>query len=197
MIDLESTIRISPTSETLARITPLAWKQFGITRVANITGLDNIGIPVYVSVRPNSKSLSVSQGKGVSDDLAKISAMMESIETWHAENIEPNKIILTGSYGLASGNNYDEALCHSLCELIERDAVACWMQLSESEQDQQLIDLHSINDQTTKLLIEKIIDADLDVYVWNIENIFLKCERSRTRLHRFISVPLIVNFLIP
>jgi ribosomal protein S12 methylthiotransferase accessory factor YcaO len=60
MIDLESTIRTSSTSETLARITSLAWKQFGITRLANITCLDNIGISVYVSIRPNSKSLSVS-----------------------------------------------------------------------------------------------------------------------------------------
>ena len=242
MLDLESTIRIDTTAKTLARITPLCWEQFGITRVANITGLDKITIPVYVSIRPNSKSLSVSQGKGVTDDLAKISAMMESIETWHAENIDANKIILTGTFeelrknysvvdpnlfietegleghaqrapcildwiegielfsnqkvylplklysldmtnvdaitqqfapssnGLASGNNYDEALCHSLCELIERDAVARWMQLSEAEQDQQLIDLNSITEHTCKLLIDKILAADLNLYIWNITN---------------------------
>jgi ribosomal protein S12 methylthiotransferase accessory factor len=38
-------------------------------------------------VRPNSRSLSVSQGKGVDADAARVSAMMESIELWHAERI--------------------------------------------------------------------------------------------------------------
>jgi ribosomal protein S12 methylthiotransferase accessory factor YcaO len=35
-----------------------------ITRLANVTGLDTLGILVVMSVRPNSRSLSVSQGKG-------------------------------------------------------------------------------------------------------------------------------------
>lgn len=59
----------------------------GITRVANITGLDNVGIPVALVHRPNSRSLSVSQGKGVSPLLAKISAVMESLEQFHAERV--------------------------------------------------------------------------------------------------------------
>jgi YcaO-like protein with predicted kinase domain len=62
--------------------------RFGITRVANVTGLDTIGIPVVMVVRPNSRSLSVSQGKGVTTDAAKASALMESIELYHAEHIE-------------------------------------------------------------------------------------------------------------
>jgi ribosomal protein S12 methylthiotransferase accessory factor YcaO len=37
----------------------------GITRLGNITGLDRIGIPVAIAVRPNSRSVSVSQGKGL------------------------------------------------------------------------------------------------------------------------------------
>jgi YcaO-like protein with predicted kinase domain len=60
----------------------------GITRLANVTGLDSIGIPVVQAVRPNSRSLSVSQGKGADLDSAKASAMMEAIELWHAERIE-------------------------------------------------------------------------------------------------------------
>jgi YcaO-like protein with predicted kinase domain len=60
----------------------------GITRLANVTGLDCIGIPVIQAVRPNSRSLSVSQGKGVDVDSAKVSAMMEATELWHAERIE-------------------------------------------------------------------------------------------------------------
>lgn len=62
--------------------------QVGITRLANVTGLDAIGIPVVQAIRPNSRSLSVSQGKGVDVVSAKVSAMMEAIELWHAERIE-------------------------------------------------------------------------------------------------------------
>jgi ribosomal protein S12 methylthiotransferase accessory factor len=62
--------------------------RFGITRVANITGLDVIGIPVFTAIRPCSRSLATSQGKGLDADAAKASALMESIETWHAEAIE-------------------------------------------------------------------------------------------------------------
>jgi ribosomal protein S12 methylthiotransferase accessory factor len=71
------------------------WEDFGrhreamgITRVANMTGLDRVGIPVYNAIRPNSRSLSVSQGKGADHDAAKVSALMESIEYWHAEHID-------------------------------------------------------------------------------------------------------------
>lgn len=71
--------------QTLERLRPhLAG--LGITRVANITGLDRIGIPVYVAVRPNARSLSVSQGKGIDAAAAKASAIGESIESAHAEH---------------------------------------------------------------------------------------------------------------
>ena len=48
--------------------------RFGITRLANITGLDDIGLPVCMAVRPLSKGLSVSQGKGTDDVSAAVSA---------------------------------------------------------------------------------------------------------------------------
>jgi YcaO-like protein with predicted kinase domain len=72
--------------ETLAQILPMKHR-FAITRVANVTGLDRIGLPVAVAIRPNSRSVAVSQGKGTSLDAAKASAVMEAIELWHAENI--------------------------------------------------------------------------------------------------------------
>lgn len=62
---------------------------FGITRVADVTGLDTLGIPVAMAVRPLAKMLSVSQGKGQSYLLAKVSAVMEGIEFWHAEYAHP------------------------------------------------------------------------------------------------------------
>ena len=60
----------------------------GITRVANITGLDRIGLPVALAFRPNSRNLAVSQGKGLTLDAAKASAVMETIEHFHAESID-------------------------------------------------------------------------------------------------------------
>jgi ribosomal protein S12 methylthiotransferase accessory factor len=72
--------------ETIARARPhLA--AMGITRVANVTGLDRIGIPVVMVCRPNSRSLAVSQGKGLDLDAAKASGIGESIEAYHAERI--------------------------------------------------------------------------------------------------------------
>jgi ribosomal protein S12 methylthiotransferase accessory factor len=82
------THRIRPPSETLREYVPLM-KPLGITRLANVTGLDCVGLPVYVAIRPNSRSLSVSQGKGADPDAAKASALMETIELWHAERAQP------------------------------------------------------------------------------------------------------------
>jgi YcaO-like protein with predicted kinase domain len=82
----DGTHRVCPPEQTIERFLPLAGR-FGITRLARVTGLDVIGIPVYLAVRPNSRSLSVAQGKGLTDAAAKASALMECIETWHAERV--------------------------------------------------------------------------------------------------------------
>ncbi len=57
----------------------------GITRVGMLTGLDTVGIPVAAAYRPNSRSIAVHQGKGRTPAAAKISAVMEAAECWHAE----------------------------------------------------------------------------------------------------------------
>ena len=93
--DLGGTHRTRAPEETLAWLKP-KWQEMGITRLADITGLDRIGLPVYMSVRPNAKTLSVSQGKGITHSLAKASALMEAIELYHAENIDLPTI--TASY---------------------------------------------------------------------------------------------------
>lgn len=84
---LEGTHRTIPIERTLEKLQSLL-PEYGITRVANITGLDDIGIPTAIAVRPASRSLSVSQGKGLSLASAKVSAIMESIEQWHAEEAD-------------------------------------------------------------------------------------------------------------
>ncbi|MFB9909600.1 YcaO-like family protein [Allokutzneria oryzae] len=62
----------------------------GITRLADLTWLDEIGIPVYQAIRPDAWLLSVSQGKGLTREAAKVGAAMEAIELWHAERVEPD-----------------------------------------------------------------------------------------------------------
>lgn len=83
---LSGTHRCIPPTDTLSRIAPLM-SRFGITRVANVTGLDRIGLPVVSAYRPNSRSLAVAQGKGVTLQAAKVSALMEAIELYHAERV--------------------------------------------------------------------------------------------------------------
>src|SRR5437868_101823 len=65
--------------------------RMGLTRLGNITGLDRIGIPVAIAVRPNSRSVSVSQGKGLDLAQAMASALMEACESFHAEEIGPSQ----------------------------------------------------------------------------------------------------------
>jgi ribosomal protein S12 methylthiotransferase accessory factor len=82
---LRGTHRAISPAQTLKRFGAQA-RAFGITRLANVTGLDYLGIPVVMAMRPNAKSLSVSQGKGLSEDAATASALMEAIELAAAEN---------------------------------------------------------------------------------------------------------------
>ena len=77
---------VSPEA-TFARIEALL-PVFGITRIADLTGLDRVGLPVAQCVRPNARALAVSQGKGLDLISAKVSAAMESIEAYHAETME-------------------------------------------------------------------------------------------------------------
>lgn len=161
----------------------------GITRVADITGLDRLGIPVYNAIVPRSAdALSVYNGKGRTSADARVSAVMEAVErfcAWqprtprvvasHADLVahgvpalDPADCCLaidrryrpeiamswvaatdlgsgeevlvpgrTAGYyttfhelgphhvntttGLASGNSLEEAVCHALAEVVERD----------------------------------------------------------------------------
>jgi ribosomal protein S12 methylthiotransferase accessory factor len=76
--------RVVCATETVARMRP-QFARFGITRLADVTGLDRIGIPVWMAIRPNSKTLAVSQGKGLNEPAAQASAVMEAAELATAE----------------------------------------------------------------------------------------------------------------
>lgn len=80
----------------------------GITRVADLTWLDDLGIPTVQAVRPASLTLSVSQGKATTYRAAQVSAVMESLENWHAENVTPD-LLSTAATDLSSTLTYDPA----------------------------------------------------------------------------------------
>ena len=184
-------VRTIAPSETIRRVTPLM-PAVGVTRVAEVTQLDRVGIPNFMSVRPRDLGPGISyyNGKGVTRSAAKAGAMMEAIEHYSAERCEqpvfyetysqmrkrgatvnPRELLVpqvreyranmrlewiegfdllsrrpayvplnavvcpyeaqrgsaiyyASTNGLASGNTIEEALCHALCEVIERDALA-------------------------------------------------------------------------
>ena len=82
----EGTHRSQTLEDTLRHALRLA-PIMGITRVANVTGLDSVGIPVVMVCRPNSRSVAVSQGKGIDLASARASGLMEASELYHAETI--------------------------------------------------------------------------------------------------------------
>jgi YcaO-like protein with predicted kinase domain len=161
----------------------------GITVISNVTRLDRLGIPNFMSVRPADLGPGISyyNGKGTTIPDAHAGALMEAIERHggeccdyaavvgsynemksNKECVSPAEIVvpLIGSYaddlplqwvcgfdvlrqrptwvplncvispynaasganlffsssnGLASGNTLTEALCHAICEVVERD----------------------------------------------------------------------------
>ena len=167
----------------------------GITRVAEVTRLDRLGIPNFMTVRPRDLDPGISyyNGKGTTRADAYAGALMEAIERHGGEScdypvvegayaqltkrrrcVNPAEVLVPklGHYsddlplewvegfdivamrptlvplnfvvcpykpaataapfmastnGLASGNTLPEALCHALCEVIERDAQAISM----------------------------------------------------------------------
>ncbi len=88
------TQRTAPPEQTLERIWEAA-PTVGLTRLADVTGLDRIGIPTVVGYRPNSPTLTVSGGKGFTTLAAMVSAGMEAVEIWHAENLRHDVLLET------------------------------------------------------------------------------------------------------
>jgi YcaO-like protein with predicted kinase domain len=189
MLKVDGIERIVPAAETIGRVAEAA-RALGVTRLADITGLDRIGIPVYSSVVPKSDDvLSVYNGKGARRVDAQVGALMEAIERQTALKarppwveasffdlhetrsvLDPKRVNqklavdysdhriyswiegrdfvsgepcwvpaklagylwddvphpscfeINDTNGIASGNCREEAVCHALCELAERDA---------------------------------------------------------------------------
>jgi len=73
--------------ETTLRMVEGVVPATGITRIADITGLDRVGIPVFSCIRPAAAdgAISVYNGKGATPLAARVSAIMEGIERYSAE----------------------------------------------------------------------------------------------------------------
>jgi putative methanogenesis marker protein 1 len=94
---MADTHRATPPEDTLKRVKGITGKA-GITRVADITGLDRLGIPIFTSIRPGAQegAVTVYTGKGCTPQEAEVSAIMEGIERFSAE---PGALTLVrGSY---------------------------------------------------------------------------------------------------
>jgi ribosomal protein S12 methylthiotransferase accessory factor len=164
----------------------------GVTKVADVTDLDRVGIPNFMTIRPHDLGPGISyyNGKGTTRADAHAGALMEAIERHAGERydgpvtasshynlrsehacVDPLEIpvpmvrkysehlmlewvpgfdlmtrrptfaplncvmapyssasgltlFYTSTNGLASGNTRADAVCHALCEVIERDATA-------------------------------------------------------------------------
>jgi ribosomal protein S12 methylthiotransferase accessory factor len=239
IFNLGGTFRTRAVQETLEKIKPLI-KKAQITRLVQFTHLDCLGIPVYSCIRPLSKNLSTSQGKGITHPLAMCSAYMEAIECFFAEQVHtdydlsdtenfappsplvnleslqagafytPNlkekikewtviqsliseeKFCIPTHYlkfdlstpaienaffkktttGLASGNTQEEAVCHALFEIIERNAKHEFDRLSPDQKKQRLINLNSVNYPEAQFLIERLKEHQIDILLFDITNQF-------------------------
>lgn len=230
--DLVGTLRARTPQQTLDFVRPKL-ARIGITRIARVTGLDHVGIPVSMAIRPASKNLSVSQGKGFTPLLADVSAVMESIEFHHAETPRPADLVGTyaelserhpvidptrfvagwfpeagldplrewvaardlhdgsvayvpralvnfdqtshgpecmrlfiSTNGLASGNTLEEATCHSLYEIIERDAAAAWETRDDTHREVDEVEAQTI-DGPVRALLSQLDAADMCVRIWD------------------------------
>lgn len=189
-VQTKGTHRATTIEETWNKVSPYL-PNAGITRVADITGLDRVGIPVFNAIAPYSNDhISVYSGKGITRQHAKVSAVMEAFERHaaalprtpdiicsynqalkqHESVLNPKEINLginpmyndelplswcwfydletspptptlvphaatgylryshempvfavSSTNGIASGNTIEEAACHAIYELIERD----------------------------------------------------------------------------
>jgi len=97
--------RVVEPAETFKRIKPLC-KAAGITRVADITDLDRLGIPVFSSIRPSAEggAISIYNGKGVTKVQARVSAIMEGLERYSGE-VRGDNIRREGMESMLSSEN--------------------------------------------------------------------------------------------
>ncbi len=120
------TQRAVPLEETLARIEPKV-PAAGITRVADITSLDRIGIPVFSCIRPTAEAgaITVYNGKGATVEESRISAIMEGIERYSSE-LHDRKVTLAPYQEMLAHGNVIDPKDLILPEGADTDRLVAW-----------------------------------------------------------------------
>lgn len=97
-------------------------KTAGITRIADITDLDRIGLPVFTAIRPTAEdgAISIYGGKGITKDHAKASAMMEGFERYSAERQDSDETIISTVSEISEKGNYIEPKSLNLNQTLEK-----------------------------------------------------------------------------
>ncbi|MGX7757299.1 YcaO-like family protein [Streptomyces angustmyceticus] len=117
MLPCGTSHRSVPAAEAIARVWPLRHR-LGISRVADLTPLDVVGIPVFSVTRPNARTgqITLCQGKGNTPAEALASALFEALERHCGSLARPN---LTASPAelRAAGHSYLDAPDLGLAEL--------------------------------------------------------------------------------
>lgn len=106
-------------------------RKLPVTRVANLTPLDRLGLPAYSAVTPLAKDLTTHMGKGPDEQSARVSALMEAVERVSAESMPVSKI-QRGSRHELNNRGDRQALEPRLFDLpanhsYDADAVYSWI----------------------------------------------------------------------
>ena len=75
---------------------------------------------------------------------------------------------VSGSNGLASGNNLLEAILHGLYELRKRDALALWEVATTDRWSYRRVDCTTIDDPACRWLLAQFENANIAVMIWEI-----------------------------
>lgn len=98
----------------------------GITRVADITDLDRIGMPVFTAIRPTAEdgAISIYGGKGIAKDHAKASAMMEGFERYSAEKQEADETLIATTSEISQKGKYADPKTLNLPQKYEKEDIS-------------------------------------------------------------------------
>ena len=118
--------RMDDAEHRLKRILPLC-RRARITRLADLTGLDRIGLPVVQAIRPAALSEVTSLGRGLTTTEAAVGAAMESLERYYAESIPPEGILFATADDLEIVDGLFEKLLVPDCRESWRTKTIPWI----------------------------------------------------------------------
>jgi ribosomal protein S12 methylthiotransferase accessory factor len=93
----------------------------GISEVRDITNLDILGVPVYVSVRPQARGEAFTFGKGLRAIDAEVGAYMEALEFFFAEPGVGNVSTRWGSPRDVAGHEHSDNAILDFVPLLQRE----------------------------------------------------------------------------